>query len=123
MGADQTVDVHFTSLTDAMAPILCLCVHGGVPVAVVEHNRVSTSQVDADATAARGQNKAEYARIAVETVHEALSLVDFGGAVESKICVPLIGQELFLRMHCALVQEDKGIQSHKPARQASLSSG
>lgn len=46
------VYVDVPGLTDAMAAVLGLCVHGGVPVAVVEHNRVGSCEVYAYAAAA-----------------------------------------------------------------------
>jgi len=64
--------VDIPSLTDAVAPVLGLGVHGGVPVAVVEDDGVGARQVDADATAAGREDEAEDALVGVETFHQGL---------------------------------------------------
>lgn len=61
-----------TGLADAVAPVLGLGVHGGVPVAVVEDDGVGTRQVDADAAAAGREDEAEDALVGVETLHQGL---------------------------------------------------
>ena len=71
-GGGSPVDMDVSGLADAVAAVLGLCVHGGVPVAVIKHHRVSTRQVDPHATAARGQNEAEDAAVGVEALHEGL---------------------------------------------------
>lgn len=63
-------------LTDPVAAVLCLGVHGGIPVTVVEDHRVGASQVDAHATAASRQDEAENSAICVEALHESLEEVE-----------------------------------------------
>lgn len=46
------VDVDISGLANSVAPVLCLGVHGGIPVAVVEHDCVGSSQVHPDTSAA-----------------------------------------------------------------------
>ena len=59
--AHQPIDVHAAGLPDAMRPILCLRVHGRVPVRVVEYDAVCTRQVDAEPTTASRQDDADAA--------------------------------------------------------------
>ena len=59
-------------LADAVAAVLCLGVHGGVPVAVVEDDGVGPGQIHPHTSAAGRQNKAEDAPICVEALHEGL---------------------------------------------------
>ena len=65
---DETVDVDFACLPDAVASILRLRVHGRIPVRVVEHNRVCSGEVDSDPPASRRENEAEHALVHVEPV-------------------------------------------------------
>lgn len=46
------VDVDVSGLANSVATVLCLGVHGGIPVAVVEHYCVGSSQVHPDTSAA-----------------------------------------------------------------------
>ncbi len=46
------VDVDVSGLADSVATVLCLGIHGGVPVAVVEYYCVGPSQVHAYTSAA-----------------------------------------------------------------------
>ena len=64
--------MHVSGLADAVAAVLGLGVHGGVPVAVVEHHGVGARQVDSHAAAARGQDEAEDAAVVVEALHQGL---------------------------------------------------
>ena len=64
--------MHVASLADAVTPVLCLGVHGGIPVTVVEYDRVCTGQVHTDTARARRQDEAEDAPIHVETFHQCL---------------------------------------------------
>ena len=66
------IDMNIPCLSDPMAAVLCLGVHGRVPVAVVEDNGVGASQVDSQATTSRGQDETEQTRVAVEAFHHHL---------------------------------------------------
>lgn len=66
------VDVDVSSLADTVATVLRLCIHGGIPVAVVEYDCVGPSQIHPDAAAASWQNEAEDSAICVEALHEGL---------------------------------------------------
>ena len=59
-------------LTDSMAAVLSLSVHGRVPVAVVEDDRVGSRQVHPDASATSRQDEAEDPTVGVEALHESL---------------------------------------------------
>ena len=71
------VDVDVTCLTDTMTPVLRLGVHRRVPVAVVEDDRVSTGQVDPDATRARWQDEDKDSLVCVEAVHQKLQVTQY----------------------------------------------
>lgn len=64
--------MDITGLANAVAPVLGLSVHGGVPVAVVEDDGVGTRQVDTDAAAAGREDEAEDALVGVEPFHQGL---------------------------------------------------
>jgi len=66
------VDVNVTCLSDTMTSVLCLGIHCGVPVTVVKDDRVSTCQVDTDASRASRQDEAEDSPVHVEAFHENL---------------------------------------------------
>lgn len=66
------VDVDVSGLSDTMATVLSLGVHGGVPVTVVENHSVSPGQVHTYTSAASRQNEAEDATVCVEALHEGL---------------------------------------------------
>lgn len=66
------VDVDVTGLSDAVAAVLGLGVHGGVPVTVVEHHCVGAREVHPHAAATRGQDEAEDAAVRVEAIHQGL---------------------------------------------------
>ena len=68
----RPVDVNISRLTDTMTAILCLSVHCGVPVTVIEYDRVSSGEVHTNTTRARGQDKHEDTRIHVKPVHQDL---------------------------------------------------
>lgn len=56
-----------------MAAILCLSIHCGVPVTVVEYYSVSACQVHPYTPTARRQNEAENTLIGIEPLHESLT--------------------------------------------------
>lgn len=66
------VDVDVSRLPDSVAAILSLCVHGGIPVTVVEHDRVGACQVHAHTSATSRQDEAENTTICVEALHQGL---------------------------------------------------
>ncbi len=71
-GTDQPVDANVPGLSDAVAAVLRLCVDGGVPVTVIEHDRVRAREINAQTAAARREDEAEYAGVAVELLHHSL---------------------------------------------------
>jgi hypothetical protein len=64
--------VHLFGLPNTMAPVLCLLVHGGVPVRVIEDHTVCACQVDADAAATRRRYETKDLLVQVELVHHSL---------------------------------------------------
>ena len=69
---DGPVDVHVSGLPYAVAAVLCLCIHGRVPVGVIEHDRVCPRQVHSQATTPCGEDEAENSLITVEPLHQHL---------------------------------------------------
>ena len=61
--------MNVSCLSNPVAAILCLGVHGRIPVTVVEDNSIGTGQVDAKTTATGGQDETEDALVHVESVH------------------------------------------------------
>ena len=55
-------------LTNAVRPVLCLGVHGWVPVRVVEYDRVCPRKVDTETAATSGEDECEDFDVVVETV-------------------------------------------------------
>lgn len=83
-----------SSLADTVATVLRLCVHGGVPVAVIEYDCVGPGQVHPDASAASRQNEAEDSAICVEALHEGLSLLHTSAAIQAEVDVSVVVEEL-----------------------------
>ena len=85
--------MYVSGLTDAMTPILGLSIHGGVPVTVVEYNRVGSGQINADTSRPRGQDETEDATVHVKTLHEHLALFDARRAVQAEVAVAVVVEE------------------------------
>lgn len=106
--ADQSVDVDVPGLPDAVAAVLSLGVHGGIPVAVVKHHGVGAGQIDADAAAASRQDEAEDASVCVESLHEGLSLLHPRAAVQPEVDVSVVVEELLQNVqHPSHLSEDQ----------------
>lgn len=71
-----------SGLADTMAPVLRLGVHGGVPVAVIEDDRICTGQVDTDTSGSGGQDEDEVPLVPVESIHQGLSHFHTGRTVQ-----------------------------------------
>ena len=61
--------MNISCLTNPMTSVLSLCIHGWIPIRVVEYDRVSTCQVDTNTTAPSGQYENKDLVILVETLH------------------------------------------------------
>ncbi len=66
-----------SGLPNSMTTVLCLCVHGGVPVRVVEYNSVSSCQIDSQTTRACRENETEYTIIMIESLQQELEEVEW----------------------------------------------
>lgn len=88
--------MHVARLANAMAAVLGLCVHGRIPIAVIEDDRVRTGQIYTKPPTSSGENKAEDTWVGVEAIHELLSLVHTRGAIQAQIGQSVIGEELLL---------------------------
>lgn len=80
------VNVDVSGLTDPVATVLCLGIHGGIPVAVVKNDRVGSSQVHPHTSAPSRQDEAENAAICVEALHECLKKRRGDDFWEQSIC-------------------------------------
>ena len=85
--------MNVARLADPMAAILRLRVHRGIPVAVVEDDRVRPRQVDAHAAGARAQDEAEVLGVIVEALHEQLAHLHLGGAVQPHVDIAMVVEE------------------------------
>ena len=65
--------MHGLSLTDTMAPILGLFIHGWVPISVIEDDTVCTRQVDTNTSTARGGDETEDFFVQVKLINKSLS--------------------------------------------------
>lgn len=66
------VNVDISRLSNSVASILSLGIHGGVPVAVVEDDGIGAGQVNSYSTASRRQNETEDPLVGVESLHQYL---------------------------------------------------
>ena len=97
MLADQPINVNVAGLPNSMASVLSLCIHGGIPVAVVEYDSVRSCQVNAHTAASRREDETEYTRIIVEAIHELLTMLNLGRPIQSKVRKAVIRQKLLLK--------------------------
>lgn len=58
-----------------MTSVLRLCIHGVVPIGVVEDHRVRARQVHSDSTRSSRHDEAEDLRVGVETLHHRLKIL------------------------------------------------
>lgn len=68
-----------------MTPVLRLQIHRWVPISIVENNRISSCQIDADPATTRGRYKAQHFRIAVELIDYSLSLGHLNTPIQSHV--------------------------------------
>lgn len=66
------IDVDISCLSNSMAPVLSLGIHGWVPITVIEHYCICSSQVNTYTSTAGGQDEAEYATVCIEALHQSL---------------------------------------------------
>lgn len=64
--------MNISGLSNSVAPVLSLGIHGWVPVTVIEHHSISPSQVNTYTSTAGGQDEAEYATVCIEALHQSL---------------------------------------------------
>ena len=77
-----------------MTPILCLFIHGGIPIGIIEYDTVGACEIDPDPAAPRGGDEAEDLLVEVELVHESLSHLHLHWAVEAHVSVAVQVQEV-----------------------------
>ena len=76
-----------------MAAVLRLCVHGRVPVRVIEDDGIGSSQVDSETAAARREDEAEDSVVAVEALHEGVAALYRCGSIETQVGVAVVVEE------------------------------
>jgi hypothetical protein len=117
------VDIDISGLSDSMASVLSLRVHGRIPVRVVEDDRVGAREIHADTTRPRTQNHAEDALVGVEPLHDCLSLLDGRRAVQTKVLEPVVVEEVleYVQHSCHLCEDERSVlfgdQASKKARE------
>ena len=66
------IDVYVSCLSNAMAAVLGLSVHGGVPVWVIEDDSVCSSQIDPQPPTTSWEDEAEDTLVSIEAFHQHL---------------------------------------------------
>ena len=66
------VDMYISRLTNSVASILCLGIHGWIPVTVVKYHSIRSSKIYTNSTRACGEDKTKYSFVLVESVHQYL---------------------------------------------------
>lgn len=70
------VYVHVPRLSNAVAAVLSLCVHCGIPVTVIKDDRICPCKVHPYTSTARRQDEAENAPVHVKPFHQHLERRD-----------------------------------------------
>jgi hypothetical protein len=96
-----------------MTAILCLLVHGRIPVAVVEDHCVGTHQIHAKSTRTSGKDEEKDSWIRVEAFHEMLAFFHTRGAIQPKVGVPMNVEEGFKHVQHPIYRSTKARESDK----------
>jgi hypothetical protein len=72
--------------THSVSAVHRLLVDGGIPVRVVEDDRVCSSEVDTEATSSRREEKDEHVVPVLEVRHHVTSIGHLGRSVETHVC-------------------------------------
>jgi hypothetical protein len=106
--AHQAVDMDLARLPDSMRTILRLRIHCGVPVGVVEYNRIRPSEIDPKTSAPRGEDETEHLGIRIEAIHLPLPVLNMRRPIEPEIRVAVQVQKNFENIqHLAHLREDQ----------------
>jgi hypothetical protein len=81
--------MHRFGLADAMAAVLGLLVHCGVPIRVVEDHTVCTCEVYTNATATCRGDETKDLLVEVELIHEPLSHLGLYAAIQAYISIAM----------------------------------
>jgi hypothetical protein len=87
------VYIDVSSLTNPMTAILRLGIHGGIPIAIIENDRIRTSQVDTHPAGPSRQDEAEISCVPIEAVHQSLTQLNTRGSVQSQVFIAMIRQK------------------------------
>lgn len=105
----EAVDVDVSRLPDAVATVLTLLVHRGIPVQVVEDDGVRTRKIDTETTRSTRQDEGQNARIAIESLGQHLPLLDLRSPIKTQVTVSVDVEELFQDVeHFGHLGEDQG---------------
>src|ERR1700728_4882511 len=97
-----------------MSSIHGLRVNCRVPVRVIEYDRVSRRQVDAQATGARRQQEDEDLWPCLEVVHRVSTILEFRASVKATVFIVAVSQVLFHQVNHSghLEIEEDSVPSH-----------
>ncbi len=68
-----------------MASILCLFIHGGVPISIIEDDIAGTSEVETNTSRTSAADEAKHTGIVIEALDDGLSQFGLGVAIESDV--------------------------------------
>lgn len=66
------VNVNISCLTDSVTTILCLSIHGWIPVTIVKDDSIGSSKIHTNATRSCRQDETKYPLISIESLHQSL---------------------------------------------------
>ena len=73
--ADESINVNCFSLSNSMATILGLFIHGWIPVSIIEDDAVSTCKIDSNTSTSSGRNETKDLLVKVKPIHKLLSIL------------------------------------------------
>jgi len=83
--SNKTIYGDVSCLSNSMASILSLFIHGWVPVSIIKNDVTSSSKIKSNSSRARATNKAKYSWIIVKPLNNGLSEFSFGVAIKSNV--------------------------------------
>jgi len=68
-----------------MTAILCLSIHGWIPVCIVEENHIGASEIQTDTTTSSWRNETENPWVSIEALNSFLPILDLRWAIQTDI--------------------------------------
>eukprot|EP00968_Pinguiococcus_pyrenoidosus_P015942 scaffold1499_cov255-Pinguiococcus_pyrenoidosus.AAC.18 len=106
---EQPVHDHRVLLADPMGSVLRLGIHLRIPVRVEEDHDAGSSEVDAEAAGAGGQEERELVgTLAHKVVDVVLTVLQLAGAIDAAVAPPLVRQVVLKNVHhaCELAEDE-----------------